>query len=118
MKVLLAEDDVRLAEGLELLLVSLGHDVVRAHSGREASGCLGRERFDVALVDHSLGDDVSGDVLCRICGDASPRVPVLLMSGHGAAIVTGIGADGHLLKPFGKRQLVDALGRIVQAEIE
>src|SRR5215204_887472 len=102
-KVLVVEDDRKLAALLGRVLVEEGYEVVTAHSKSDALSEMSREPPDVLIVDRMLPD---GDGL-EICATA-PRlraaVPMLVLTAMGELSdrVEGLdhGADDYVLKPF------------------
>jgi len=66
---------------MRYLLDDGGFDVAEESLGREALGRLGRERFDLLVVDLHL-PDISGLDVCRRAREQSgyASVPILLMS--------------------------------------
>ena len=108
MNLLVVDDEPSLRKTLRLTLESLGHRVVEADSGAAALAALGRDRFDVALLDLRLGRESGLDVLPQLLS-AAPDVGVVVMTAF-AAIDTAVtamraGAFDYLPKPFTPGQL-------------
>lgn len=61
--VLIANDHEWTARSVETILVANGHEVVRAHTGREALALATRRRPDLFILDHQL-PDLSGLEVC------------------------------------------------------
>ncbi|WP_086787035.1 response regulator transcription factor [Crossiella equi] len=106
MRVLLVEDDDRVAEALEPALTRRGMAVTRLPSGKgvlEAAAAV-----DVVLLDLGL-PDVDGFVLCRAIRAASD-VAVIVVSARGEVDdrILGLhsGADDYLVKPYDIGELV------------
>lgn len=108
MYVLVAEDEIRMAELLERTLVEEGHQVVVAHEGREAFDLGLAFRFDVILLDVML-PGMNGISVARRLREAKNQTPILMLTARDAApdIISGLdsGADDYLTKPF----LIDVL---------
>lgn len=106
-RVLLVEDDVRLARTLALSLQDAGNDVVVASTGAEARAALGRQEPDVVLLDLGLPDE---DGL-RLCADIRARsaVPIIMVTARtgSAEVVSGLeaGADDYVTKPVAGSEL-------------
>ena len=111
MRVLLAEDDPTLRNGLMQALASAGHAAVGASDGAHADTLLATERFDLLILDLGLPRMDGLDVLARLRarlrmrGEAVNRtMPVLILSARDSmeARVRGLdgGADDYLTKPF------------------
>ena len=117
MRVLLAEDQQRLADLLARGLRREGLAVDVAHAGDDALEKADVVRYDVVVLDRDL-PGVHGDDVCRrLVGEADP--PRILMLTAADALgdrVAGLnlGADDYLTKPFAFSELVArvrALGR-------
>jgi two-component system OmpR family response regulator len=116
MRVLLAEDDPRLAPVIALGLEKDGHEVVRASDGEEAARLLA-EPFDVCVLDLGLPLKDGVEVL-REARAAGVTTPVLVLTARASVPdrvgALRLGADDYLVKPFAFAELsarVEALGR-------
>jgi len=118
MRVLLAEDDTRLAEVLEQALTEAGWSVEVHHDGGEAYraavdlGALDTQPFDVLLVDWML-PTMDGLTLCRRVRALGVNTPVLMLTARGTTrdLVAGLegGADDYLRKPYELEELLSRL---------
>ena len=117
MRVLLIEDDRRLADAVARGLRQAGIAVDVARDGEEGLEKALLARYDVVLLDRHLprlhGDDVCRELAAR---PGAPRVLMLTASGSLDDRVEGLslGADDYLPKPFALRELearVRALAR-------
>jgi DNA-binding response OmpR family regulator len=116
LRVLLIEDDLRLAG---MLAEYLGeHGVGLTHASDAASGidrALG-ESFDAVLLDVMLPDGDGFDV-CRSLRKRSD-VPILMLTARGEELdrVLGLelGADDYLPKPFSARELLARLRAVLR----
>jgi DNA-binding response OmpR family regulator len=116
LRVLLIEDDLRLAG---MLAEYLGeHGVGLTHASDAASGidrALG-ESFDAVLLDVMLPDGDGFDV-CRSLRERSD-VPILMLTARGEELdrVLGLelGADDYLPKPFSARELLARLRAVLR----
>jgi two-component system OmpR family response regulator len=117
MRVLVVEDDRRVAEVIGATLTAAGHDVVTAGTRAGADVALDDGPFALAIVDVGLPDG-SGIELCRAARARGVVVPILLLTARTGVDdrVAGLdaGADDYLGKPFAPAELsarVRALGR-------
>lgn len=103
MRLLVVEDNDRLAESLTSLLRGDGHAVDRVASGEEADATLAAEAFDLVILDLGLPGMDGMDVLRRL-RDRRAETAVLILTSRGALDdrVKGLnlGADDYLTKPF------------------
>lgn len=108
-RVLVVEDEQKtresLAEGLRLEAWS----VATAATGQEALGLLGREVFDLVVLDWMLPDRDGVEVLREMRGRGQPT-SVLMLTARSTLNdrVTGLdsGADDYLAKPFAFAELL------------
>ncbi|WP_148613200.1 response regulator transcription factor [Nocardioides rubriscoriae] len=113
MKVLVADDEPRLASLLEQSLVELGWTVDVVADGRSAYlAGLGDAGYDVLLLDWML-PGMEGITVCRRLREAGVRTPILVLTARTTVPdrVAGLraGADDYLPKPFDLDELVARL---------
>ncbi|SAI65475.1 two-component response regulator [Bordetella ansorpii] len=116
MKVLVVENEEKLADYLQRALQEHGHVVECVHDGISGLHCAEQSEFDVILLDWMLPGMNGIEVLRRL--RTSKQTPVLILTARGGIEdrVTGLheGADDYLSKPFALSELlarVFALGR-------
>ncbi len=107
-RILVVEDDPRLAATLQRVLAAETHDVEVAADGNEALR-LARERpFDLVVLDIML-PGLDGIAVCKRLRSTGP-VPILLLTALGGTEerVRGLdsGADDYLVKPFAYEELL------------
>jgi two-component system response regulator VanR len=117
MRVLIAEDELRLADAIARGLRREGMAVDLAPDGEEALFKARVVRYDVLVLDRDL-PGVHGDQVCRLVRDERPETGILMLTAAGSLddLVEGLalGADDYLAKPFRFAELVArirALGR-------
>jgi two-component system, OmpR family, response regulator VanR len=117
MRVLIAEDESRLAETIARGLRQEGMAVDVAPDGGDALLKARVYRYDVVVLDRDL-PLIHGDQVCRTLREERPDTPILMLTAAGALedLVEGLalGADDYLPKPFRFPELVArirALGR-------
>jgi DNA-binding response OmpR family regulator len=115
-RVLLIEDDARLAGMVSEYLGAAGYRVTIAASGGDGLERLAAEPYDALVLDLSL-PDVDGLEVCRRLRTRWD-LPVLMLTARGDAMdrVVGleIGADDYLPKPFEPRELLARLKAILR----
>jgi len=117
MRILIVEDDARLARHIFSALIEAGHDPAIVQNGETAIGQVQESRFDLILLDVMLPGMDGFEVLQRLRKTgATARVLMLTARGEVNDRVTGLQmcADDYLSKPFAMQELVArvrALGR-------
>jgi two-component system OmpR family response regulator len=108
MRILVAEDDPSLAEGLCRSLRQSGYAVDCVGNGTEADAALGTNEFDLLILDLGLPKISGFDILKRLRSRDS-RTPVLILTardGVGDRVMAlDAGADDYLAKPFETAEL-------------
>ncbi|MGQ0583933.1 MAG: response regulator [Reyranella sp.] len=115
-RILMIDDDNRLAGMVQDYLGGAGFRVTVAGTGREGEALLKRETFDAVILDLML-PDADGLDLCRRLRTTSD-VPILMLTARGEPMdkVVGleIGADDYLAKPFEPRELQARLRAVLR----
>jgi DNA-binding response OmpR family regulator len=115
-RILLIEDDPRLAEMVQSYLGGAGFGVTIASNGRTGIALQAREAFDALILDLML-PDMDGLEVCRRIR-AKADTPILMLTARGEAMdrVVGLelGADDYLPKPFEPRELLARLRAILR----
>lgn len=115
-RILLIEDDTRLAEMVRDYLDGAGFRVTRAPNGTAGLTMHAREVFDAIVLDLMLPDMDGLSVCSQIRARAA--TPILMLTARGDAMdrVVGLemGADDYLPKPFEPRELLARLKAILR----
>src|SRR5947209_3866912 len=109
MRVLIAEDERRLADAIARGLRREGMAVDIAPDGSEALAKARLHRYDVLVLDRDL-PNVHGDDVCRTVREERPETGILMLTAAGTLeeLVSGLslGADDYMPKPFRFAELV------------
>jgi len=115
-RLLLIEDDTRLAEMVRDYLGEAGFRVSRAESGSAGLAMQALETFDAIVLDLML-PDIDGLEVCRQIRSTSD-VPILMLTARDDDVdkIVGleVGADDYLTKPFNPRELVARIKSILR----
>src|ERR1700724_1999798 len=115
-RILLIEDDQRLAEMVSRYLGEGGFAVTHAPAGKRGIALAVREAFDALVLDLML-PDMDGLEVCREIRTRADT-PILMLTARGYAMdrVVGLemGADDYLPKPFEPRELLARLKAILR----
>ena len=104
-KILLIEDEVKLARFVELELKYEGYDVTTRHDGRVGMEMITNQEFDMILLDLMLPGLPGEEVLPQLKG-----IPVIVVSAKASVedkvdLLLG-GAADYLTKPFDTKELL------------
>ena len=117
MKVLLVEDERRLAETLRRGLTAEGFMVDVAHDGADGLWLATSNSYDVVVLDIMI-PKLNGYDVCRAMRSASVWTPVLMLTAkdgeHDQVDAFDLGADDYLTKPFSFLVLVARLRALVR----
>ena len=117
MRILVVEDEVRLARHLSRALLEAGHEPVVVHDGETALGEAEQTRYDLVVLDVMLPGIDGFEVLRRLrAAKADGHVLIITARGEASdrATALALGAGDYLAKPFTMQELlarVSALGR-------
>ena len=108
LRVLIVDDEPKIAEVVGSYLRKAGFAPVYASSGAQALELFEKERPCLVVLDLML-PDISGEDVCRKLR-ARSRVPIIMLTAKvedaDAVKGLGLGADDYVTKPFSPRQLV------------
>lgn len=117
MRILVVEDEVRLAQALQRGLRAEGFAVDLAHDGEEGLFLAREGAYDAVVLDIML-PRLSGYRVCRALRDEGNWVPVLMLSAkdgeYDQADGLDVGADDYLTKPFSYVVLVARLRALLR----
>ncbi len=117
MRILVAEDDPSLADGIAAYLRPLGHAVEVARNGADADTMLIQERFDLLLVDVGL-PRMDGFEVVRRLRARSEATPTIMVTARDTLDdrIHGLdtGADDYLVKPFELAELAARIRAVVR----
>ncbi len=109
MKILIAEDDKYIGEGLCAVVEAEGYTPLLASDGEQALQLFHAQRPQVVLLDIMMPKR-DGYAVCREIRKVDDNVPVIFISAKSEEIdrVIGLelGADDYIMKPFGTREVV------------
>lgn len=116
LSIIVADDVEQIQDLLSTWLVTLGHTVSCASTGREVSALLAKQRVDLIIADVIMPDGDGLEVILEL-KKTQPDVRVLAISGGGKyfraseclKLARGLGAHAVLLKPFNREQLLAAI---------
>ncbi|MFH1703654.1 MAG: response regulator transcription factor [Nitrospirota bacterium] len=106
-KILVVEDEKRIADIVKAYLEREGYQITVASTGESAVSLL-NEGFDLVILDLML-PDIDGETICASLREFSD-VPVIMLTAKSSeddkVKGLGIGADDYVVKPFSAKELV------------
>jgi DNA-binding response OmpR family regulator len=112
MKILIVEDEARMAELLRKGLTEEGHNPVCAHDGAEGLELAKSYEFDVIILDVMM-PKLSGYDMAKRLRSEKVGTPILMLTAKDSVpdVVRGldVGADDYMTKPFSFEELVARL---------
>ena len=117
--ILVMEDDLNVAKGLEMVLREDGFDVNLAGTGALAMEAFRQKRFDLLVADLRLPDINGMDVIRKI-KTQEPETEVIVITGYGTAAsaveAMKLGVSDFLPKPFTDDQIKTAITGALQSQ--
>jgi DNA-binding response OmpR family regulator len=115
-RVLIIDDDARLAAMVSDYLIAAGFGVDISVTGRDGLAAAERAAFDAIILDVML-PDTDGFEVCRNIR-ARSQTPILMLTARGEEMdrIIGLelGADDYLAKPFSPRELLARIRAILR----
>lgn len=102
-KILLAEDEAKLAKAIQEELTRVGYEVDVAENGLQADKMFMENDYSMALLDINLPGK-NGMALCNDFRKRSANIPIVMLTAvgeiHDKVAAFNMGADDYLVKPF------------------
>lgn len=121
MKVLIAEDDKLIRQGLATLLQQEGYEPVEAENGATALQLFRDEQPEFVLLDIMM-PQMDGYSVCKAIRQDNAVVPVIFISAKSEEIdrVVGLelGADDFIMKPFGTREVIARIRAVTRRALQ
>ncbi|MEM7225321.1 MAG: response regulator [Pseudomonadota bacterium] len=116
MRILYVEDDISMAQSIEMLLEAEGYEVESTPYGKRAATLAKCWDYDLILLDINL-PDIDGYEVIEQLREAGVETPVLIQSGlverDDASKGQGFGVIDYLVKPFSKAELIERIQTIL-----
>lgn len=107
-KILIIEDEEKIARFIELELTHEGYEIEKSYNGREGLEMAENGHFDLVLLDIMLPELNGLEVLRRI--RKTSEIPIIMLTARDAVTdkVSGLdmGADDYITKPFAIEELL------------
>lgn len=118
--ILVMEDEVTVAKGLEMVLEEEGYDVDLAYTGAGALETFASKEIDLVVADLRLPDS-NGLEIIKIVKERKPATEVVVITGYSsvnsAVDAMKIGVADYLSKPFTESEIKNAVTSALNKEI-
>lgn len=108
-KILIVEDEKKIADTLKFGLGEIGFSVETAYDGQVGIHLFGAGNFDLVILDINL-PGINGYELCKIIRTKDQHIPILMLTSMGTLNdkIEGYdsGADDYMVKPFEFKELL------------
>ncbi len=117
MEILIAEDEIQIAEPLRKNFLEEGHHAMIAKNGEVALNLIDKIQFDVILLDWKM-PKVSGLDVCKKIREMNIKTPVILITAlsqtSNKVKALNSGADDYITKPFSFEELMARINAVIR----
>lgn len=110
MRILVIEDEVKIAQAIKRGLELKGYAVDMVHDADTGLSYAVDDDYDLVVLDRMLPGSFDGVELCRKVREQGKGIPILMLTARGAIgdRIEGLnsGADDYLIKPFSFDELI------------
>ncbi len=108
-RILIVEDEVKVANAVKMGLEENGFEVEVAYDGRMGKSLAANHDYDLVILDLNLPHN-NGYEICEVIRRRNNKVPVIMLTALGGMEdkmqAFELGADDYLVKPFDFRELL------------
>ncbi|MBN1134243.1 MAG: response regulator [Methanosarcinaceae archaeon] len=118
-KIMVVDDEPDTVDLVKLVLETEGYEILVAYSGQEALDMIKINRPDLVLLDIMMPQMDGWMVRKKIVGNEETKdIPVVMLTAKAQPIdkmigLHVIGVIDYITKPFGRKELIDSVKKIV-----
>ena len=122
-KVVCVEDEPEMIELIRLILGRKNFELIGAVGGRDGLGTIRKEKPDLVLLDLMMPDMDGWEVYQQMKADAElSDIPVIVVTAKAQSIDKVLGlhiakVEDYVTKPFGPKELLDSVRKVLGIEI-
>jgi CheY-like chemotaxis protein len=117
-RVLVVDDVPHVAQAIEALLLSCGHQVETVPGGREALAKFKRDKYDLIITDYAM-PTMTGAELARTLREQAPQQRIMLVTAFAFSLAAKetqpVPVNMILQKPFSPHELQQAIATMFPA---
>lgn len=117
MNILIAEDELPIAESLKKNFLQVGHNAMIAVDGIDCLNLLTKIEFDAILLDWRMPNK-NGEEVCREIRQSGNEIPIILLTAltdiKNKVHALNIGADDYITKPFSFDEVLARIQAVVR----
>jgi two-component system OmpR family response regulator len=110
MRILVVEDELKIAKSLEKGLTGEGYVVDVSYDGDSAETLVSANSYDLILLDWMIPGTFDGPALIKLWRERKEQMPILMLTARGTigdkVLGLDVGADDYLPKPFSFDELL------------
>lgn len=122
MRILIIEDEHKIAQALKKALEQESYAVDVSYDGDDGYAMATTEPYDLAVIDRMIPGEYDGIAIIKAMREAKIHTPVLILTAKGtiADRTTGLdaGADDYLVKPFALEELLARVRALLRRPVE
>ena len=122
MRILIIEDEHKIARALKKALEQENYAVDVSYDGDDGYAMATTEPYDLAIIDRMIPGEYNGLAIVRAMRKAKIHTPIIILTAKGtiADRTTGLdsGADDYLVKPFALEELLARVRALLRRPVE